>query len=772
MTKKGLSLALFALLAITAHGQRFEWARTIDGYDQSSSNVANKIVGSMTDRGGNLYICAQYGWSASLCGANLPDGGENGNMVVAKISPDGGMVWHKEIYGYRTTGGTAVGLLPMGDTAMMVCYKLIAPGYQEWIDVFGTRYGWQNNDFDSLFTGSDSLRFNHLYLTCFSTFTLDGEITSTHYLTRACLDTKGNPFTGADMGHPADSLKILVDENFAPNALTMDGEGNIILTRMASESVTVLVPCDTCGASQTVPTQLATWNGGVGGVRYYVDGRRIYDFEVPFRAENWNVQMLKLTPNLDSVLFCQYLAYDTVGHGESSAVPVVFDMCGEQILACDHDGNIYFCSTVKSPLVGELLGDTVVWDSTDHGYHMVEIYDTAYYRDILLDSLRPDLRIHTEHGQMFTAYLLKYSPDGTLLWVHQPRVREEWEAYPYTLESRSSTYYSLLMRDEDSSLYILGDFCPGAGLDTTHYQSINFGLGDTAWHRHKGAGFVRLRATDGGYLGSGCAPAPDGAATAGTLAVQENHVVMQVKYSRQLVGIDTVYQHHFPGDLNDGSTLAIVHFDNEGHIQNVIDLGNDDQKSRTGQCLLRDSVLYLTGALASNAYLGDITLYAGNNKSYIIKYVDTAFMTPYVYVAPPVDTTDIDPVDTGDVRVTVVDNEGTFVAYPNPFRQRVTVDCGEPVAETAWLTDLTGRREQVRLTPQGHSSDNAFTPARPQGAALSTAEINQISEKSHNQTYTLDLTARPQAIYLLTITTASGKTHTVRLMKQSDIFSR
>ena len=38
--------------------------------------------------------------------------------------------------------------------------------------------------------------------------------------------------------------------------------------------------------------------------------------------------------------------------------------------------------------------------------------------------------------------------------------------------------------------------------------------------------------------------------------------------------------------------------------------------------------------------------------------------------------------------------------------------------------------------------------------------------------YTLDLTARPQATYLLTLTTASGKTHTVRLLKQSDIFSR
>ena len=742
--KRIILMAAFVMLTFAAHAQRFEWARTIDGYDQSSSNVANKIADSMTDSDGNLYICAQYGQSASLCGVNLPDRGQNGNMVVAKISPEGEMVWHKEIYGYRTIGGTAVGLLPMGDTAMMVCYRLIAPGYQEWLDVFGTRYGGQNNDFDSLFVGKDSLQFDRLYLLCFSTFTLDGEITATHYLTRACLDTNGNPFTGADRLHPEDSLKILADEYFVPNTLTLDGEGNIILTRRADEWVTVSVHCDTCGENYTVPTQLATWNGGVGGVRYYVDGRRIYDFEVPFRAENWNVQMLKLTPNLDSVLFCQYLAYDTVGYGGTSDALADFNMCSEQSLACDRDGNIYLCGTVKSPLVGEMLGDTVVWDSTDHGYHMVEVYDTAYYRDILLDSLRPDLRIHTEHGQMFTAYLLKYSPDGTMLWVHQPQIREEWAAYPYTLVSRSSTYYSLLMHDSDSSLYILGDFCPGVGLDTTHYQSINFGLGDTAWHRHKGAGFVHLRASDGGYLGSGCAPAPDGAATAGTLAVQQNHVVMQVTYSRQLVGIDTLYQHHWPGDLNGGATLAIVHFDNEGHLQNVIDLGNDDNKSRTGQCLLRDSVLYLTGALASNAYLGDITLYAGNNKSYIIKYVDTAYMTPYVYVAPPIDTTIVDTtvIDTGDVRITVVGDEGAFVAYPNPFRQRVTIESCETLAETAWLTDLTGRREQVRLLAEG------------------------------NGRYSLDLTARPQATYLLTLTTASGKTHTVKLMKQSDIFSR
>ena len=118
-SKRIILLAALFALSLTSHAQRFEWAKTIDGYDQSSSDVGNKIAGSMTDSDGNLYICAQYSRSASLCGVNLPDRGETINMVVAKISPEGEMVWHKEIYGYGTTGGAALGLLPMGDTAMM-----------------------------------------------------------------------------------------------------------------------------------------------------------------------------------------------------------------------------------------------------------------------------------------------------------------------------------------------------------------------------------------------------------------------------------------------------------------------------------------------------------------------------------------------------------------------------------------------------------------------------------------------------------------------------
>ena len=136
---------------------------------------------------------------------------------------------------------------------------------------------------------------------------------------------------------------------------------------------------------------------------------------------------------------------------------------------------------------------------------------------------------------------------------------------------------------------------------------------------------------------------------------------------------------------------------------------------------------------------------SGNTLAYIAKYVDTSFMTPYVHTGPQ---------DTGDVRIKVVEDGNAFVAYPNPFRQKVNIgiENGDLRIENgvakAWLTDMQGRREEVRLTPAG------------------------------NGKYTLDLTSRGSARtstggpLLLTLTTATGKTHTLRLLKQSELFGK
>ena len=182
-------------------------------------------------------------------------------------------------------------------------------------------------------------------------------------------------------------------------------------------------------------------------------------------------------------------------------------------------------------------------------------------------------------------------------------------------------------------------------------------------------------------------------------------------------------------------------WDKDGHEVQLIDYNSPSPTNDPRGVILRDSILYLSGRMNGGGTFGNHTLPSGEDRAYVLKYVDTFFATPYVYVEPD-DTTNHG--GGGEVRITVVGDEGAFVAYPNPFRQRVTIEVqgGEPLASTAWLTDLTGHREQVRLTAEGAGR------------------------------YSLDLTSRPQATYLLTLITASGKTHTVRLLKQSDLFSR
>ena len=184
-------------------------------------------------------------------------------------------------------------------------------------------------------------------------------------------------------------------------------------------------------------------------------------------------------------------------------------------------------------------------------------------------------------------------------------------------------------------------------------------------------------------------------------------------------------------------------WDKDGHEVQFIDYNSSSPTNDPRGTILRDNILYLSGRMNGGGTFGNYTLPAGEDRAYVLKYVDNFFATPYVYVEPD-DSTNHG--GGGEVSITLVESGNAFVAYPNPFRQsvKIKVESGELKVEngvaTAWLTDIMGWREQVCLTPDGPGQ------------------------------YSLDLTSRPQATYLLTLTTIGGKTHTIRLMKMSDIF--
>lgn len=96
-------------------------------------------------------------------------------------------------------------------------------------------------------------------------------------------------------------------------------------------------------------------------------------------------------------------------------------------------------------------------------------------------------------------------------------------------------------------------------------------------------------------------------------------------------------------------------------------------------------------------------------------------------------------VTEGSLGISDMDNSSRVTAYPNPSTGKVTVqlDDGMEGVSRAWLTDVMGRREEVRLTSEG------------------------------GERYGLDLTNHQDGTYILTVIAPSGQMNILRLIKQS-----
>lgn len=91
-------------------------------------------------------------------------------------------------------------------------------------------------------------------------------------------------------------------------------------------------------------------------------------------------------------------------------------------------------------------------------------------------------------------------------------------------------------------------------------------------------------------------------------------------------------------------------------------------------------------------------------------------------------------VTEGSLGISDMDNSSRVTAYPNPTHDKVTVKSPETIVSAA-IADMTGRRMELRL----NANDNGG--------------------------YSFDLTAFPQAAYFLILKTATGQSHTVKLVK-------
>lgn len=763
MARKPLTFALLALLTITAHAQHFDWVKTYSGPDNTDGTPANEILGSVMDREGNVYILGQF-----IGGARWDDdtgilpftAQRNRGALIAKYSSSGTLVWHKELFcSYSDMDAYTIRMI--GDSAIMVFVGVLFPFNHGVMETNELYY------LDTLLTTPerfpeelDSLQTNINGANAFITMSLEnGNVIEEHFFTQAYVKTDGSLLRDRSGN---------IETRGGDITFNVDSEGNIILIRRTGDFVSQ--PCDTC------PSGYITWSpsdGNINVLRLLFDGGTV-QLDVPLEPSfDRNFQIIKLSPHFDSVIGSTYIFDSTWRYTFSDMITTRFNS-----IDIGDNGNVYIS------LAREGRNDPLPIKNSQ-SLAMEWISCVVQYTPALMPtgiaqvtaSLTPDG--HNAGGMEILSTFYDTVTNSLFLRGTASRLPQ----------------YTTLNYNGDT-LNIMNNAC-WLRLDADDLRLISYGkarsTANQSWERTYLTGDAWSRAHNGSF------------------AVANNRVFCQVKYQTDILFMDSI--------INLPYGMGLFIWDYDGHEAAYIDYNANSRDNKHGYIHLKDSSAWITGTIASNADFGEFHINSANNSSaYLARYTDTVFMTPYVYIDPraeqsieweqelsfplsaspialtatassglPVSYSCTDtsiakvvgsllylfsagtttvtayqngsqygyypatPITknlTGEVSITLVEGGNAFVAYPNPFRQSVRIKVqGGQLKEhngtvTAILTDLTGRREEVHLTPDGPGQ------------------------------YSLDLTSRPQATYLLTLTTADGKRHTVRLLKQSDIFGQ
>ena len=672
--KKTLFAMLLTLACLTGvQGQRFEWAK---GY--ASAQQGSEIKGTVADREGNLYILGTFRNDARWDGEPLlpmtPYGRnhDNANVLIAKISPSGQMLWKKVIHSNAGLNSYAYDIKPVGDTAF-ACLVQLTPPVQN-----GGNYLYY---LDTLLVDASDypVPVPYFSLTCYTAylqFDFEGRVQEQHFLQVSYLDAEGN-----DLAYPSqlphiDPTPWYVSDILYYPSFDVDAAGNIYLSRMAINSKYYYLDYLDSMVEYSVEA------GTISAVKYWVDHRLAgVNYIDPYhRPQNGTPELLVFSPHFDTLLTSRYLFQHYVNGTPST------------YLRLDKYGDLYALGSISVMNID----DTVVVDA-DRGISFpitMANHNKGYL--VKLDSALTPIYCVTLEDSMVNAGI-----------------------------TSSNTLFHDISFDYDSNLVFL---CASTGrridLDISVFVyrnevlNLKSDLFFMAIHRETGEmySYGKIDAVRSSDINSD---------VHNNIVSHKNRVFMQ---GRIQGGVRLPDQNiRFPSEYD--RSLGLLIFDYNGRVVGGMQYNAISPDNKPGAIALVDSILYLSNLLTCSAVFGEVEVPAQGYHACIAKYVDTAFMTPY-----RADT------DTGDVRVVMVEDQGAWTYYPNPFRQRVNIEYqgSEPLRTTATLTDATGRSTEVRLSEQGTGR------------------------------YRLDFAGVPQPrgsrVLFLTLTTASGRQHTLRLM--------
>ena len=349
-----------------AQGQRFEWA---EGYDSGYDDAF--IKGSVTDSLGNLYILGQIHWDSDWDTIWLMPHLTTVNtmVMVAKISPEGEMVWRK-IYGSTSTSTFANDIKALGDTgfAVMLFSTTGSPrdDYFYWGDsVYRNVYHPRISPYDT-----PGRRFSDGFIEVYMAFDFDGNITEEHVIERSLVDTDGNDVVYRPYRNQ-DSLPWLRLDHLLAPSFDVDVDGNVYI-------------CFTQNfAPQNIPTS-SEYNGTIGAMRYWVDHRLVGESAFDSNTMTWYPILLKFSPHFDTMIASRYVVQrSTNNEGNNVWKYLKYFKATNKLITRYHvaTNNVFdYRDTWTIDTSQELKSFFVVYDSLLNPMNIIE------FKDSILDS--------------------------------------------------------------------------------------------------------------------------------------------------------------------------------------------------------------------------------------------------------------------------------------------------------------------------------------------------------------------------------------------------
>jgi len=635
MKKKVLFAVLLLLTMGGVAGQggnssgRFEWVR---GY--APGDLVN-IIGSVTDSAGNLYILGSFNFASRWENGELlmpitpHDGATDGlNTLIAKISPEGEMVWKKVIHG-NYFNSQPHDIKAMGDTAFACLVSMpLASRYMWYIYYLDTLVEPNWDPWPDYPISAEGMAGKCLALI---TFDFDGNVLEQHFLQMSYLDREGEDIYFVNPPGSGSEDYLSTDIPILPS-FALGNDGSVYISRWVQDRAT----------GGPIYGNYTLLNGDISAVKFWCD-RRLVGSVCIDSTKYVNLQILKFSPHLDTLLDSRF-----VYHNDSIFSRTYTHLKSEK-------NKLYLMGNI----IGVERGGTNYFDSTDN-------FGISMYRS----------------HHMAKSFLLQY--DSTLIPQQLVCLRD---SIIDSLSYQGTYLFHDFDFDWDSNLvFVIGSAKRNVVGDTVSINSL-YVISDSVTSLKQNSFVLILNENDLSLRNYGQLSTSNRSNSevypefSESFVCKSNRIIIQYMYYGKIKFPNAIFQ--TPTIQNPGMGLAF--FDYRGKLIYGGDYVSYSPNNSIGPVLLKDSVLYLCMRLAADATFGDIEVPSrGEYFACIAKYVDTAFMTPYVPPAPQGGGDGI-----GRVEPT------TCELYPNPTVGEVTVQTDERIVRVSAYS-MNGVRSDLK----------------------------------------------------------------------------